>query len=114
MLNSTAVVAYGQYPNFEPYMEERNTVISYNKGEAKSSHFAPIGKMIGFGLQGRVYEYQNQSHLAVKKSSDGLSREHDVGTSLNHPNIVKMGRLFIKEYRFLGRIGGFEGKKAEV
>jgi serine/threonine protein kinase len=73
-------------------------VIFYKKGEKRTSELVPKGQVVGAGVYGKVYEYRDQSHLVVKRSGYDLLKEHRVGLSLDHPCIVKMGSLFVKEY----------------
>lgn len=52
---------------------------------------------LGKGLYGSVTVDKDDPGVAVKKSKDNISRDFLIGTQLDHPNIVKMKGLYIKE-----------------
>ena len=52
---------------------------------------------LGKGLYGSVTVDKDDTGIAVKKSEKNISRDFLIGAQLDHPNIVKMKGLYIKE-----------------
>lgn len=76
-----------------------NPPIVYAKGEKKTRDLIPTKKeLIGKGVHGEVHEHRENHSLVVKKSLEDLTSEYEIGTSLDHPNLVKIHQIYVKNY----------------
>ncbi len=74
--------------------------IVYIKGETKTQDLVPTEKhVLGKGKSGRVHQHLTKASLVVKKSIQDLGHEYEIGARLNHPNLVRVYRLYIKHYQ---------------
>ena len=75
--------------------------ITYVKGEKRTKELIPTEKEpLARGSKGVVHVHRDDSKLVVKKmgGKEEIRDEYLIGAKLDHPNIVKTRKLFIKKY----------------
>lgn len=71
--------------------------IKYEKFKQKTWSFVPTDKrMFARGLSGKIYNHRYLEDCVIKKSFDNLENEYNIGIQVDHPNIVNIKKLFIK------------------
>ncbi len=84
--------------NFQSKIAPKPVV--YKKWEIRTRDIIPTEKIpLGEGSSGSVHQHRTNTDLVVKKSYDKLEleQEYEIGYRLDHPNLVKMHQLHIKE-----------------
>ena len=79
---------------------ESKNLIYYTKGKqtTKELEISTQKPSLGKGCIGEVFPHKlNPMHLVVKKSKASLVNEFEIGSHLDHPNIVKVRALYIKQ-----------------
>ena len=77
---------------------QNNNITTYDKGSVKTRDLIPTSNLLGEGNEGSVFQHANHFNWVVKKSKTSLREEYLIGSMINHPNIVKTHKLFIKTY----------------
>ena len=72
--------------------------VRYQKETKNVPHIIPKNKdkLLGQGVNAKVYEHGNNPKLAIKVVPN--AHEYEIGAMLNHPVLAKSHELFIKEY----------------
>lgn len=73
--------------------------IVYTQGITKTKDIIPAKKeRLGKGHSSQVFEHRYNESLVIKKSGHSLEKEYEIGLFLDHPHLVKMRRLYLKQY----------------
>jgi serine/threonine protein kinase len=74
-------------------------ITTYTKGETKTRDLIPTDKQcLGQGAFGEVFGHGKNPELVVKKSSVSMVHDFEIASAIDHPNVVKVHNLFIKQY----------------